>query len=214
MTAQSVLGQPLQTPPRRSCTTPSSTAQTSSAWPSSWRVGATSSVRTRVTRAFRLSSCGTGILNSSCSGESVSLFDIAVQLLRQVGDAGEGTCITQPRQKVDSERLAVQVAAEVDQMNLDLASLFPKGRVGANIGRAGPGRAAGQDADGVNAIARSEGLHRLEVGRRETEHPAPLLSGANRAVKAVGPAQQAGRLGNGTALQLRPDSAARNNRPV
>src|SRR5437870_4630219 len=117
MTAQSVLGQPLQTPPRRSWTTPSLTAQTWIAWLSSCRAGAISSVRTRLTRVFTSSSWGTGILNSSYSGESASLFDVAAQLLRQIGNAGEGACVAQPRQKVDGERLTIQVAAEVDHMD-------------------------------------------------------------------------------------------------
>src|SRR5262245_49107544 len=68
ITAMSVLGQPLHTPPRRTRATPSVTSSTSMPAPSIARAGPTSSASTRATRSFNPTIRLPEVRRATCSG--------------------------------------------------------------------------------------------------------------------------------------------------
>jgi hypothetical protein len=66
------------------------------------------------------------------------LGDVLPQLCDQVVGPLEWSRIAQPFMEVHHQRLAVQIALEVDQVNFDLAGVFAERRVRPDVGRAWP----------------------------------------------------------------------------
>src|SRR5690349_10160394 len=120
------------------------------ALPSSCSAGPASSRRMRVTRSLR------SVVTSISSGgmaTSGGLFDVTSQLLAQVFHPRERACVAQTRHAIHAQILAVQIPAEIDHMDLDLARLLTERRVGADVRRAAPRPPLQIDADGVDPVA-------------------------------------------------------------
>src|SRR5262245_43247373 len=120
-----VLGQPLQTPFSRTWATPPETSSTSIRPPSSSSAGPTCSASARDTRALR-SSCGDMIASPSDAGQPAGLVHVAAQLGHEFVNAAKRPRVAQPGDELDHQRLAVEVPFKADQVDLDLARLFPE----------------------------------------------------------------------------------------
>jgi hypothetical protein len=133
----------------------------------------------------------TAASSSEASHKPTRLFHIAVELFLQINDTGERARIAEACDEVNGEGATVQIAAEVDQMDLGLAGVLVEGRVEADIGSVGPTLSPDKDTDSINAVARSKGEQRVEVGGEEAERAAALL--------AEGDPREGGRAGRGVA---------------
>ena len=124
------------------------------------------------------------------------LLDVEPDLAEQVVEAGEPAGGAEASEDVELDRLAVEVALEVDEVGLDLADLLAEGRVGADVAGGGDGRALAVDEgeDGVDAVGGDDGVDAVEVGGREAEPGASTGAVGDEASDPVGAAEQAGGL--------------------
>ena len=108
----------------------------------------------------------------SLLGELSSLVDVPTKLLNQLADPGKAPRIAQAVHELDDERLADELALEAHQVDLDLARLFPKGRVRPDVRGPGPNPTLVMDADRINAVAWNDRLKSFEVRGRKAERRA------------------------------------------
>src|SRR5262249_9094393 len=99
----------------------------------------------------------------------------------------------------DAQMPAVEVAGEIEEMNLELDPGAAHGGPAAEIGYpVAPARAAALiDAGlhGVDAECRLQIAAQAQIGGGETEQPAAPVAGLDPALDLPGPAEQAGRCG-------------------
>jgi pimeloyl-ACP methyl ester carboxylesterase len=128
---------------------------------------------------------------------NVALVDELVDRFRQPGHGGSlEQCaggqvdlqrVAQARDELDGHRLAIYVAVEADQMNLDLAGVFAECRVRADVRGRWPHSTIHGRAHGIDTVRRKQLVHggQFDVQRWESELPPPLATVANGAAHPV-----------------------------
>src|SRR5436190_23337245 len=110
-----------------------------------------------------------------------------MQLLRQLRGTGEAARVAQTFEKIDSQRLTIQVGAGVaDEVDFDFAALFAESWIGTDIGGAGIARAGVMRVHGVDAIRRDKRGELIEVGGGEAERLTTALAGDDSTGELIG----------------------------